>query len=377
MPDDLQSRSVTPPKNQKRPFVPPVFLVNAALRLRRLLLRAADAVVPAYLPVMDRFMGAATTSLLHSAAELRIADHLVDGPLGAAELAKRTGVDADVLERKLLGLCSVNVFRREPDGRFSNNHLSSSLITGSPENIRGFAEFFGMDPVLRAWSQLPAVLREEHTGFDRVHGRGVWDWMAEDDRARANFVEGMSSMTEVVAPAIAAAYPFGEVKKVCDVGGGVGIVLSAVLNRHPHLSGVLFDSEAMLGEAAPHLARKGVAHRVELVGGSFFESVPRGADAYVIKTVLHNWKDPEALRILKNCRAAMDPGHRLIVPDFHVTPDAITTLVPFMDIAGLLIYGGRERSPEVMERLFTEAGFRFGRVWPLPGAQIVFEGIAV
>jgi hypothetical protein len=363
----------------KQPFVPPVPLVNAALRLRRVLLRAADAVVPAYMGLFDRFMGAAHTGLVDVAARLSIADHLALGPLDAAELARRTETDADTLARALRALASIGVFQRLPDGRFANNHLSRGLIKGSENNIRGFARFFGAWPIAGVWHELYDSVRDGRSGFNRVHGRYVWDHMSEDEELRGAFVEGMSSMTEVVAPAIAAAYPFGEVETVCDVGGGAGIVLAAILTRHPHLRGALFDSEEMLGEARAHLERRGVAARVELIPGSFFEAVPRGYDAYILKTVIHNWDDVNALRILRNCRAAMDPGQRLLVPEFMVDEgDAFSTLVPFMDIAGLMVFGGgRERSPEVLAGFFEQTGFRMGRTWPLPGVQAVFEAIAI
>jgi hypothetical protein len=365
------------PVKHTHPFVPPVALVNTALRLRRLLLRAADAVVPPYLALFDRFMGAPTTALVHAAADLRLADLLADGPRTAEDLATQTGTSRDALERILRVLVSVGVFRREADGRFANNRVSSGLITGSAGGTRGFVEFFGLAPLTRTWANLPATLRGGANAFEQANGRAVWDWMARDDGGRAAFVEGMSSMTEVVAPAIAAAYPFDEVKTVCDVGGGVGIVLAAALRRHPHLRGVLFDSESMLGEAHTHLTSRGVADRVEMVAGSFFETVPRGADAYILKTVLHNWEDHHALQILKNCRAAMDPGHRLLVSDFLDGPDVPSTLVPFMDLAGMMVFGGRERTPEAMSKLFGQAGFRAGRVVPIPGCQAIFEGVAV
>lgn len=222
------------------------------------------------------------------------------------------------------------------------------------------------------------TVRDGQSGFNRVHGRFVWDLMSEDHELRGAFVEGMSSMTEVVAPAIAAAYPFHEVKSVCDVGGGVGIVLASILNKHPHLRGGLLDSESMLGEAKVHLEKRGVAHRVDLLPGSFFESVPRGYDAYVLKTVLHNWNDDNALKILRACRAAMNPGQRLLIPDFLDEGEPFSTLVPFMDMAGLMVFGGgRERSPQKLAGMLDATGYRFGRMWPLPGVQAVFEAIAV
>lgn len=357
--------------------VPPVFVVNAAMRLRRLLLRLADAVVPPHLAVLDRQFGAAITMLVHTAARLRLADLLADGPRTAGELAASTDSDPDVLERALRALVAFGLFRREADGRFANNRVSRGLRTGVPGSARGFAEFFGMAPILSAWSGLGGTLRAGGTAFARVHGRSAWDWLDADPAARAAFAEGMGAMTEMVAPAIAAAYPFGEVTRLCDVGGGVGAVLAEVLARHPHLAGVLLDGEIMLRGAPARLDAAGVRARVELVPGSFFDAVPRGADAYLLKTVLHNWDDAQVLRVLKNCRAAMEPGHRLLAVEFIDEPDAISTLVPAMDILNMLIFqDGRERTVEHYRRLFDAAGFDLGRVIPLPGCQSILEGRA-
>lgn len=362
----------------KPPFVPPVGLIAAALKLRRWLLRLADRLVPPHVSLLDRFMGAATTSLIHSAASLKLADLLQPGPLTAAELATKTGTRADVLERMMQALVSVNVFQRLPDGRFANTHVSSGLITGSPNNIRGFSEFFGLQPLVRAWGDLPTTLREEGNAFERINGQSAWAWMTQDSAARAAFVEGMSSMTTLVAPAIAQAYPFSEVKTVCDVGGGVGIVLSALLQHHPHLRGILLDDASMLNEAPRFLAPLGVLDRIDLVAGSFMETIPRGADCYLLKTVVHNWDDARALQILKGCRAAMEPGHRLLVADFVNGQDTGGTLVPFMDILGMMVFAnGRERTPDEMAKLFTQAGFQYRRLVLLPASQGIFEGVAV
>lgn len=369
-----QSADKTTPES---PPVPPVFLVEMALRLRRFLLRAADAVVPPYVALLDRFFGAATTMLLHSAAELRIADLLAKDPLTAAEIAARCKTDPALTERLLRALVGIGVFARSEDGKYRNNRVAQGLRTGVPGSVRGFVEFFGIPEIVDAWQDLPNVLRHGGVGFQRVHGRGVWEWLATSKVGADSFVEGMSSMTEEVSSSIAAAYPFDEVKKICDVGGGVGIVLAAALRRHPHLSALLFDEEAMLEKAPEHLRKHGVLDRVELAPGSFFGSIPRGADAYILKTVLHNWNDEDACTILRNVRAAMEPGHRLLVADFVGGPDAVTTLIPFMDIAGMLIYSGRERTEKEMALLFEATGFRFRRLIPLPAGQAIFEGIAV
>jgi hypothetical protein len=254
--------------------------------------------------------------------------------------------------------------------------VSLGLREGQHGSARGFAEFFGYPEVLRAWADLPETVAAGGNGFSRVHGESAWAWLARAPAARAAFTEGMGAVSEMAAPAIAAAYPFGEVKVLCDVGGGVGAVLAAVLERHPHLRGVLYDDPSMLQHAPARLGA--LVGRVELTPGSFFGSVPRGADGYLLKTVLHNWDDAAALRVLRNCRAAMDPGHRVIVVDFIAADDAISTLVPAMDLLNMVIFeDGRERTVAELGALFADAGFRLGRVTPIPGCQSVVEGIAV
>ena len=357
---------------------PPVFVIAQVLKLRRLLHQIADAIVPPAAPLIDRFMGAATTSLLATAARLRIADHLEDGgPMTAEQLAERTGVRADLLERSLKALVASGVFRRDGDGRFANNGVSRGLRTGAPGNMRGFAEFFGNHDLVRTWLAHEQILKDGGSAFERVHGRSFWEWMGANEDVRSAFVEGMSSTTEELAPAIASLCPFDQVERLCDVGGGVGIVLGAALARHDHLSGMLFDDQAMLADAPQYLKGWGVDGRVDLVHGDFMQEVPRGADAYMLKMVLHNWEDERASLILRNCRAAMERGHLLLVVDFVDAPDTLTSLVPYMDMVGMMMCGGgMERSEEAMERLFTQAGFAYRRLIPLPASQGIFVGVA-
>jgi len=245
----------------RSPFVPPVWLVGAVLRLRRALLRAADAIVPSYLGLHDRFMGAAMSALVRTAAELRIADLLVDGPLDATQIAARTGTRPDLVDRALRALISIGVFRRNRDGTYRNNHVSKGLITGAKDNTRGFNEFFGLEPVMRGWAQLPKTLREGGVGFEHAHGKSTWEWMAGEAQARTAFVDGMTSMTELVAWPVAASYPFDEVKTLCDVGGGGGVMLGVILTKHPHLRGILAEDASMLREAPAFLKRFGMTPR--------------------------------------------------------------------------------------------------------------------
>jgi len=184
----------------------------------------------------------------------------------------------------------------------------------------------------------------------------------------------MMGITVPAAPTIAATYPFGEVRRVCDVGGGRGTLLSELLLRHPHLSGVLCESPAVIDSARSLLRQRGVEDRVELAPGNFFDSVPSDCDAYLLKNVLHDWDDEHCARILDTCRSAMRPGDKLLIVEFVVEKNEVA-FPALMDVAMLTQCGGRERTRAEFERLLRASGFRMARVFDTPGQSII-EGIA-
>jgi hypothetical protein len=391
------------------PAPPPRFVIAAALRLRRALRFLADAVVPAPVVLFEQIAGYMQTHLLRVAARLRLADHLAAGPASAEELAARTGVDAEGLRRLLRGLVTLGVFARRRDGRFRNNRRSKALLSAGAASrghgrlsrvarrrsaegadrrspgrseaaisLRDCALYFGSESQLRAWDELEETVSGGGSGFERAHGMNTWDWFEQHPEEQAAFAGTMVGITRLYAPGVASTYPFGEVRRLCDVGGGHGDLLTEVLLRHPRLEAVLLDSPGVLATARPFLAARGVLERVELAAGCFFEAVPAGCDAYLLKNVLHDWDDERALRILGNCRRAMGPGHRLLVVEAVVEEDTTRDIGPLSDLQMMVVCcGGRERGRGDYARLFERAGFRLRRVVRTPGPMSVVEGLAV
>jgi hypothetical protein len=363
---------------QQLPAPPPRWLVAAAMRLRRLLRAAADAVVPPPVALFEQIAGYMQTHLLRAAAHLRLADLLAAGPLTAEELAARSGVDAESLRRVLRGLATLGVFARRRDGSFSNNRQSEALRSAAPISLRDSALYFGSASQLRAWGELERTLAAGGNGFEHAHGMTTWEWFDRHADEREAFAGTMVGITRLYAPGVATSYPFGEVRRLCDVGGGHGDLLAEVLLRHPQLRAVLLDSPAVLETARPFLAGRGVLARVELLAGSFFEAVPAGCDAYLLKNVLHDWDDERAARILGNCRRAMQPGQRLLVVEALVEDDTTREMGPLSDLQMMVVCsGGRERSRAEYARLFEQTGLRLRRVVPTPGPMSVVEGSAV
>lgn len=361
----------------KKGTAPPSLAVRAALALRKTFQRAADAVVPPQLAAFEHMSGAAHTMVVGEVARLRIPDLVEERPLTAAEIATKTGTNPDAMMRIMRGAIVMGFFTRDARGRFRNNRLSRALLSGDLESMRAFAEYFASKSNMLAWADFPETLRTGKNAFDRVHGKSVWDWFDEHPHERETFAQAMMTLTLVDAPGIAKTYPFSEVKRLCDVGGGRGTLLGELLVHHPHLRAVLADAPGVLESAKPLLAQRGVGDRVELVPGSFFESVPKGCDAYVLKNILHDWDDARSLVILKNCRAAMEPGARVLIIEALIEEDS-DDLGALSDLQMMVVCGeGRERGRADFDRLLRDSGFRLGRVLECPTPVAVIEGIAI
>lgn len=362
----------------KRPMpAPPGIAVRALLALRKTLLRAADAVVPAQLVVFDRVTALAGAHVVTELARLRVADLVEHRPLSAAEIAEKTATNEDAMARTMRAAVAMGVFERDEKGRFGNNRVSRTLRSTETYDVRSFAEYFGSRSNTRAWSDFPESLRNGGSAFERVHGKSIWQWFDEHPHERETFAKCMMAMTLLDAPGIAQVYPFGDVKRLCDVGGGRGTLLSEILVRHPKLRAVLSDGEGVLDSARELLDQRGVLDRVDLAPGSFFDAVPKGCDAYVMKNVLHDWGDDQCLVILKNCRAAMEAGSRLLVIEALVE-ETSEDYGPLADLHMMIVCdGGRERGRADFEKLFTKAGFALQRVIDAPTPVSILESRAV
>jgi len=355
---------------------PPRLAVRAAIALRRSLLRAAEAVVPAQVALLERVIASSEVNMLGELGRLKVADLLEQGPLSAVEIAERTGTNADAMARTLRALVFTGVFSRRADGKFENNRMSRALLDAD-DSSRAFAMYFASKSNQHAWADFAETLRTGKNAFDRVHGSSIWDWFDAHPEERETFARAMMSITIAEGAGIATTYPFGEAQKVCDVGGGRGTLLSEILLHHPNVQGVLVDAPGVLESAKSLLDARGVRGRVELVPGSFFDAVPSGADVYVLKTVLHDWDDERSMKILSVVRAAMKPGARLVIVDFIVEADCDHYAV-MIDTHMMLVCGeGRERSPADFERLLQATGFRVERVLSTSTGMGIVEGVAV
>jgi 2-polyprenyl-3-methyl-5-hydroxy-6-metoxy-1,4-benzoquinol methylase len=342
----------------------PRFVVRAVLALRRGLQRAADTLVPPALPLLERIGGLEVTASLSVVAELGIADRLAVKPQTAAELAAATGVNPDALARLLRTLVAQGCFRLGGDGRYRNNRLSNGLRSGQNGSLRDFARYFGSTSNLSAWTGLAPAVLDGKSAFERVHGVTTWEAFARDPKLGAMFAGAMSELTAFEAPFLASAYPFERHQSICDIGGGQGTLLAAILATHPTVHGCLVDGAAALEGAREHFRTSGLEGRVDLMAADFFGELPAGHDAYLMKDVLHDWDDPRAKRILENCQRAMKPGSRLLISELLLEAKEARFPGTFADLQMLVVCSeGRQRSLQEMVQLLDGAGFRLVKVW--------------
>lgn len=311
------------------------------------------------------------------AATLGIADLLADGPRGSDELATATSTHAPTLYRLLRALASVDVFREVGDRRFALTPLGDCLRSDAPEPVGGWAAFIGQPYYWQTWAHLLHSVQTGENAFRHVHGMDPWSFRERNPELSAGFDRAMTALSRQAATSVLAAYDFGRFGNVVDVGGGQGAFLAAILARHPTMRGVLFDQPHVVAGAKPVLEAAGVLDRCQIVGGSFFETVPTGGDAYILKAILHDWDDDRCVQILRRCRRGMTPGAALLVVEQEIGRPNEGTVAKFSDLNMLVAPGGQERTAEEFGALFAAADLRFVEATPSASGVSVIEGAPV
>jgi len=310
--------------------------------------------------------GYQVTQAIHVAAALGIADLLCDGPRDSDALAQETATHAPSLRRVLRALASVGVLHEGDDGRFALTAIGECLRSDAAEPVGAWAAFVGRPYHWQAWGALLHGVRTGESPFGSVHGTDVWDYRAAHPEEDAIFNAAMTDIMRRANAHLLTAYDFGRFGTVVDVGGGRGAFLGAILEAHPAMRGVLFDQAHVVEGAI-------VGERCEVVGGSFFEAVPEGADAYLLKAVLHDWEDGDALAILARCRAAIPAHGALLVVERDLGGPNENADAKLSDLNMLVGLGGRERTRDEFAELLARGGFALQSATPSAIGLSVFE----
>ncbi len=338
----------------------------------------SSAVVPQELPanvVMMQMLTAKWVSASISVvAELGIADLLARGDQAANELADAVSAHGPSLYRVLRALASVGVFAETEGRRFTLTPLAECLRSDVPNSTREFARFIAIPAASGSWDHLMHSVKTGETGLRKAFGaKNAFDYLRAHPEEAAIFDGAMTDNSRRTAPAVAEAYDFGRFQQLVDVAGGHGLLLTTILQRFPNLKGVLFD----LPEVIAGAKNTGLEDRLEMTGGSFFEAIPAGADAYILKHIIHDWDDERALSILQNIRKVIQPSGRLLIVEVVIAPGNEPSFGKLLDLEMLVIPGGRERTSAEFRDLLAGAGFRLAEIHETAAHTSIIEGVPV
>ena len=316
------------------------------------------------------------TQALGTVVELGIPDRLAKKARQCSEMAREAGVSEDGLYRLLRALASVGLLVESADRRFKLTGMGQLLRGDHPESLAGFARFVAHDSTWRPWGQLGYSVKTGMPAFDHVFNAPIFEHFSRNPEAAAVFDGAMTSISAREARAASHAYDFKEVATLMDVAGGHGVLLATVLRRHKRMRGVLFDLPHVVSGAAATFARAGISGRVRVETGDFFKELPSGADAIIMKHILHDWDDDSAKKILKACHRALGPRGKVLIVDPVVPPGNIPHYGKLLDLEMLVLTPrGRERTKVEFARLLQGAGFRLSRVIATESPLSIVEAV--
>lgn len=327
--------------------------------------------------MLEMITNAWVAQAITGAVDLGIADALVDGPLSADELAAAVNADADAVRRLLRALVGRGVFRQLRDGRFALNPLGHTLRSDSATSVRGMARYIGAPQHREHWNHCGTALRTGRAVVSHVRGKPIFEYLAEEKELDQIFNVAMTNMSELAVPPVVASYDFSRFSTIVDVAGGHGRLLAAILNATPHARGILFDQPHVVADAPALLKQHGVADRVRVVAGSFFDSVSEGGDVYVLKHIIHDWADDQALQILRNVRRAAGIGKHVLLVEMVLPEHDRDHLGKLLDLEVLVEFDARERTADGYRQLLREAGFRMTELVSTASPYSVVEAIAL
>ena len=315
--------------------------------------------------------------LLFVVAKLGVADVLIEGPLSVQAIADKVGAKPEFLRRALRALASVDVFAEGTSGRFRLTPLAQTLRSDQPGSLRAFALMIASDYNWKAWGALEQSIANGANAFESANGAPFFKYLEQHPHEDQIFSASMADLSTMENAAIAKAYRFGKLRRLVDVGGAHGHMLVTILERHPELQGVLYDQPQVIAQAKvdSYINQVQVRGRCEAVGGDFFLSVPAGADAYIMKYILHDWDDEQCVQILKNCRDAMTADGCLLAVEYVIAPGNRADWAKLVDVNMMVTLGGRERTREEFQELFVRAGLKLKRVIPTESPLSILEAV--
>ena len=337
----------------------------------------SDGAVTPRARMRSLLMGYRVSQMLTMAAKLGIADALIDGPRGVDDLARDCGAHAGALHRLLRALASLDIFREVAHGCFELTPSAQLLRADAPDSIYHAAVTLGESWWWEPWGHAADSIRTGQSAFERIHGKGLFEFVSEHPDIAVRFNSHMLVLTDAEACELVERCDLRRSSRIVDVGGGHGALLQAALAAHPHIHGILYDLPATVAGASHRFAQAGCLDRCSLIGGNFFEWVPVGADVYVLKNVIHDWDDARAQKILRNCRRAIPEGGRLLLIENILTEGNEPSAGKIADMTMLVIMGGAERTEAEYRHLLRDCRYDVTKIMATTNGLNIIEAVPV
>jgi hypothetical protein len=338
---------------------------------------ANSGAVPPHAQLIQMGTAYWASQMLLVAAQLEIADRLAAGAKASSELAGELGMNAAAFHRFLRALAGMGLLTESKGKAFALTPLGEALRKDAPGSAYASILTLGGPICSRSWELLPYSLKTGKTGLEKAFGQPLFDYLAERPREASLFSETMVGFHGAEPPAVAAAYDFGALSSIVDVGGATGNMLAHILQRHRGPRGVLFDLPHVVADAPAFLEARGVADRVSIESGSFFERVPVGHAAYILSHIIHDWDPEQCQTILGHCRKAIDPKGRLLIVEMVLPEGDAPHPGKMLDMMMLVGPGGQERTPSEYAELLGKAGFTLTNVVPTASAVSLVEAVPI
>jgi hypothetical protein len=326
--------------------------------------------------LLKMITGAWLSQAIYAAAALGVADVTKNGAKTSDEIAAAVGAEPRALYRILRLLASHQIFEEQADGRFAQTPYSECLEREAFGSVRAMAILCGEEHY-RSWGDIVQSLQTGAPAFDRIYKQSFYDHLITNSTLNTTFNDAMLNMAILGNLAVCNAYPFTEHSTIVDMGGGHGQLLAAVLNQNTDTRGVLFDTAQTLQDAASFLATAGVEDRVTCQPGDFFVEAPKGGDYYLLARVLQNFNDNECITLLRNTRAAMNPGAKMLIIEMVIPAGNGPFFGKLSDVNMLVMTHGRERTKTEYAALLSAAGLRFTQVISTESPVSIIEGEAL
>jgi O-methyltransferase domain/Dimerisation domain len=329
---------------------------------------------PAHAGIFQLMNGFHVAGAVSSLAQLGIPDFIDAAPKSAEELARQINADPQALYRLMRATACVGVLSEGADGKFSQTPMSAILRSDASPSLRAFAIMYGREWHGRGWSNLDYCVRTGKQALEKIYGAHLFEYLKQNPTEGQIFNDAMTQISMIDGPAVADAYNFDGIHSIVDIAGGHGLLLATILKRNPQLKGTLYEMPHVL-EGAKNGPLKPVMDRCTLASGDMFSSVPAGADAYLMKHIIHDWPDDRCIQILKACRKNVNSAGKLLVVDNVIQPGNDFSSGKFLDLQMLIFPSGCERTQKQFRDLFAASGWQLTRIIPTAAPSSIVEGL--